>query len=643
MHGGLQSLFGGGNSDQLKTLYTNLGSANNQVQLKYITGQGLLSPLIIRASDLGLAPDQDQAQILPEFLNEFNNLNPPGQFMVRPGKHSGGGQLFQRPDLFGDMDAGLMKMKRKRKRKKQPIFKFPTEHDSMEFNKPNSMEFNRHNSMEFPSSMNDHNSRPRVKKQRNSFEKSYDDLVNSAKKLADTIENSSDNDDINIESEGKEKKTPTAANFGESDKFNFDDEMKLSPKDEDELDNLEKLENLSGFGGGTSTGGGGGGSKKNMNVDSFRDDFDSIEKSLEKNTFGTSSTDNDKFSDLFANEKFSDLFSEKIKENDKYDENDDDDKSYDKLYDKIISKINSGGKDKKSGGDKYGMFNEHLFEENQQSKKKNKKSTKKKKPEPTPDPNAETDDADEATSGNKDPEGQDDLKANAENEPTEYNTNNNSGHTETGEYDYAGYAKDPNEQSEEINENPEPDKAPDKGSDKGQQSDGKYQEENAGSPGSDGGKYTDSKYQDVKYQDSKYQDGKYQNQHQNDQPTGSPPSDNREPENYNRENYNSNYKEQPTQSGDDERNSGNGERSFQPFTRLSVRKQNVRNPTNRMPGDAALNRFSLKDKPSNKLSTSNNKLLTNSNQFNDGRTTKVVRVRSKRVRGASTGPNLIRF
>lgn len=36
MHG-LHPLFGG-NSDQLKTLYTNLGSGNNQVQLKYITG-----------------------------------------------------------------------------------------------------------------------------------------------------------------------------------------------------------------------------------------------------------------------------------------------------------------------------------------------------------------------------------------------------------------------------------------------------------------------------------------------------------------------------------------------------------------------------------------------------------------------------
>lgn len=650
MHGGLQSLFGGGNGDQLKTLYTNLGSANNQVQLKYITGQGLLSPLIIRASDLGLAPDQEQLHALPEFLNEFNGMNQPGggPFMMRPGK-----QPFQRPDVFADFDAGLMK-KRKKKRKKRPIFKF-NEQDSMEFPKPNSMEFNRHNSMEFPS-MNDQG-RPRLKKQRSSFEKSYDDLVNSAKKLADTIENSADNDEINLDNDHKEKKASSSGNF-ESDKFNFDDEMKMSSKDEeemkmsskdeDELDNLEKLENLSGFGGGSSAGVGAGG-KKNMNVDSFRDDFDSIEKSLEKNTFSANTDNNDKFGDIFNNEKFSDLFSEKEGDN----EGDD----VDKLYDKIISTINGGGKK----GDKYGAFNENMFEDNK--KTKGKKSNKKK-PEPTPDPNAETDEAaDEPANGNKEAE-QDDLKANAENEQTEYNTNN-SGHTttETGEYDYAGYAKDPNEQSEEVTESPDGDKAPDKEPDKGQGDGGKYQDENSGSPpgGSDGGKYDGGKYDHGgkysdngkyseggkyssggKYSNGKHSDGKYSEggkytdngKYADEQPTGPPPPDNREPEN-----YNSNYKEQP--SGDGEY-SGNGERSFQPFTRLSVRKKSVRNPINKPVNQPVLNRFGPKDRLNSPRSTSNKPI--GSNQFADGRTTKVVRVRSKRVRGESNSvANLIRF
>lgn len=540
-------------SDQLKTLYTNLGSANNQVQLKYITGQGLLSPLIIRASDLGLGPEQAQLQGLPDFLNDFNNLNQQNanQFMIRPIKHQQEDQLFQRPppDLFSD---GIMKRppkRMKRKRKKEPIFKFNSEpddsmKDSMEFGKSNSMEFNRHNSMEF-STLNSP-----MKKPKYSFEKSYDDLVNSAKKLADTIENSSDNDDLNIESEIKEKKSP---NNYENDKFNFDDDIKISQKDEDELDNLEKIENISGFDGGISSSGNVQGNKKNMNSDNFKDDFESVEK----NAFATSA-DNDKFSDLFSNDKFSDLFGEKSKDND---ENDED--NYDKLYDKIINKIH--GKDKKK--EKSTNFNENLFEDKKKIKKKNKK-----KPATDDDSNGgdttgqftNENTSDDVATNNK---YQDDTKTNNENDQTEYNTNT-SGTTDTGEYDYAGYAKDPSEQSEEITDN-DTDKTPDKNPDKGP---------------------TDTNNYGDKYQDDA--GGKYQDDQQTATSSPSTP-----------ENTPDNYKEQPQSTGE-ERSFGTF-RSNQPFTRLKVK--NVRSSTKKL--NTPLN---LKEKSNNR-----------SNQL--------VRVRSKRI------------
>ena len=109
--------------------------------------------------------------------------------MMRPAKHDDH-QLFQRPEIFSSNSDDLMKLpKRPKKKRKKLLFKF--NEDSMEFNKGNSMEFNRHNSMsnsmEFPSSMNNNNNH-RVKKQKNvNFEKSYDELVNSAKKLCRSI------------------------------------------------------------------------------------------------------------------------------------------------------------------------------------------------------------------------------------------------------------------------------------------------------------------------------------------------------------------------------------------------------------------------------------------------------------------------
>ena len=505
---------------------------------------------------------------------------------MRPGKN----QLFQsRPDSYS-VDGGLIKMKRPKKRRKRPIFKFNdpdsikfNDQDSMEFGKTSSMEFNQPTSMEFPSV-----NRSPMKKHK-SFEKSYDELVHSAKKLADTIESNSENEDTNVESEVKDKKS---TNSYESDRFNFDDEMKVNSKDEDDIDSLDKLENLSNFDGSTA------GQKKSVSADAFND-FESNEKSA-------FASDADKFSDLFGNDKFGELFKEiNYKEgNDKYDDEEKLDDNYDKLYDKIIDNITGKKKEKKA--DKFSAFDDALFDSGSSSKKTSSSSNKKTNNKPTPSEEAGDDGAsgqlanentsDETTSNH------DEMKT-TDNEQTEYNTNT-SGHTETGEYDYAGYAKDPNEQSEEAVDS-DPEKSGGGGSSSGSDK----------SSGIDKGPSSDAKYEDSKYQE-KYQD---------DQQTTNPSDQNKDSK------YNSNYKEQSSQqqSTGDERsemrsfkNQATFRNAFPPFTRLPGRsssKSSMMNKSTTSNGGQKASK--LKDKSTKP---------TNGRSKN-GRPTKLVRVRSRRI------------
>lgn len=556
--------------------------------------------------------------------------------MMRPPPPIKNSLIFPPPlsDSFPSSPSGLMKTKRPKRKRKKPIFKF-NDVDSMEFGKSNSMEFNRPNSMEF-SVLNS----PLPPKKSTNFEKSYDELVNSAKKLADTIENFSDNEDnhetINPEIETKDKKS---TNSYESDKFNFDDEMRLSQKDEDDLDNLDNLSNLGDGNAKTN--------EKNQNGGENFNDFDSIEK----NSYTTSS-DADKFVDVFGGngdnngDKFSDLFKE-IKDtnykdgedryNDKYDDGEAGD-NYDKLYDKIIDNITGNKKKDKKSSDKFGAFDESLFNEddvnlngnNGNHKKKsspssNGKKTKKKKQsdiDQGEDGSQFTNEntSDEMTS-NKDG---DDMKL-TDNEQTEYNSNT-SGHSETNDYDYAGYAKDPNEQSEEVVDND---------SEKGN---------TGGSGGNNGNKSNGNNGGgDAGSEDKGQNDVKYQDDHTIDQQTTNSPSD-----------HSNDYKEQ-TQSTGDERSfkhstsfrnsfSNSFSNSFQPFTRLSMVRSknsvisNKMNPLNTSNGQQSteltkfnnINHFNNHFNNANNMSSNHNNLTG----FNGSSrpTKKLIRVRSKRIR-----------